>query len=146
MAPTTASKIIIGWNERVALPEWGIKRLRAKVDTGARSSALHVINIVPVGTHRVGFEIVLSTKSPRRRRVVAPISRIGRVRSSSGHGGTRFFVKTLVRLGPVEREVEMNLVDREKMIFRMLLGRSALTGLLVDVTRAKLLDESRRGR
>jgi hypothetical protein len=146
MTSSIASRrLIIGWNEYVALPEWGVRRLRAKIDTGARSSALHVDDLETRPGDRVSFAIVLSRRHPRRVRVTAPISRIGRVRSSTGHGGTRYFVRTMVRLGPIERAVEMNLVDREGMIFRMLLGRTALAGVLVDASRGRLLGRPPRG-
>jgi len=125
----------------VALPDWGIMGVRAKTDTGARTSALHVDAIEELNRGReVRFEVVLHRqKRDRRVRVVAPVSRRGRVRSSNGHYAMRIFVKTVLRIGPVEREVEISLVDREKMIYRMLLGRSALHGLLIDVAHKDLL-------
>lgn len=128
------------------IPAWGIRRLRAKVDTGARSSALHVENIEELPRGRVRFDVVLHRKNRDRRvHVVARITRRGRVRSSTGHYETRIFVSAPVRIGTVEREVEMSLVDRERMIFRMLLGRSALAGsFLIDPARRHLLHPKRR--
>ncbi|MGH0028421.1 MAG: ATP-dependent zinc protease [Myxococcota bacterium] len=129
--------IVIGWTEFVDLPEWGVKRLRAKVDTGARTSALHVENIEELPRGFVSFDVVLHRKKRDRRiRIRAKVSRRGRVRSSTGHLTTRLFVETTLRLGPVEKRVEVSLVDREKMIHRMLLGRAAISGpFLVDVDR-----------
>lgn len=129
--------LIIGWNEYVDLPDWGVRRLRAKVDTGARTSALHVEDIEEMPRGRVRFDVILDRKKRHRRiQVESRVHRRGRVRSSTGHYTTRFFVKTRLRLGPSEREIEISLVDREKMLHRMLLGRSALEGLyLVDVSR-----------
>jgi len=129
--------VVIGWTEFVDFPDWGISAVRAKVDTGARSSALHVENVERLSGNRVAFDIVRNRKSTgRRRRVVAPISRVGRVRSSTGHTTTRTFVEAMVRLGPVERVVEISLIDRGSMIHRMLLGRTALSGpFIVDVSR-----------
>jgi hypothetical protein len=125
-------RVLIGWSELVDLPVWGVSRLPAKADTGARSSALHVENLQRLPGRRVAFEVVLHrVKRDRRVHVVAPISRIGRVRSSTGHYTLRYFVKTLLRLGPVEQEIEISLVDREQMVFRMLLGRTALSGTFV---------------
>ena len=133
--------MIIGCAEFVDLPAWGIRRLRAKVDTGARSSALHVENIKELDGGRVRFDVRLHRKkSDRRIHVIAHISRRGRVRSSSGQVELRLFVSTLLRMGPFEREVELSLVDREKMIYRMLLGRTALAhGFLVDPGRRYVL-------
>lgn len=136
----------IGWNEYVDLPRWGIAGLRAKVDTGARTSALHVDNVELLSHGRVRFEVVLHRgKRDRRVPVSTRVHRQGRVRSSSGHYETRIFVKTALQIGPVEREVELSLVDRQKMVFRMLLGRTALAGaFLVDVTHDRLLGGTRR--
>lgn len=138
---TRQEPVVIGWTELVDLPEWGIERLRAKVDTGARTSALHVENVEELPRGFVRFDVVLHReKRDRRIRVRAKISRRGRVRSSTGHQTQRLFVETVLRLGPVERRVELSLVDREKMIHRMLLGRAALTGpFLVDVDRRMVL-------
>jgi hypothetical protein len=132
--------VVIGWTEYVDLPDWDVRKLRAKIDTGARSSALHVENIVELPRDRVGFQIVLHRKNHDRRvRVSTHILRRSRVRSSNGHVETRLFVRTRLRLGPVEREVEISLVDRGEMIHRMLLGRTALSGpFLIDVDRRML--------
>jgi len=129
--------IVIGWTEFVDLPEWGVRKLRAKVDTGARTSALHVENIEELPRGYVRFDVVLHRqKRDRRIHVRARITRRGSVRSSTGHRSHRIFVETTLRLGPVEKKVEISLVDREKMIHRMLLGRAALTGpFLIDVDR-----------
>lgn len=127
--------------EYVDLPEWGILRLRAKIDTGARSSALHVENIRELGSGRVRFDVRLSrSQSERRVTVEARVARRGRVRPSNGEWEARIFVAVRVRIGPVEREVELSLVDRERMIFRMLIGRSALAhAFLIDPSRRYLL-------
>lgn len=139
--------LVVGWNEYVDLPEWHIAGLRAKVDTGARSSALHVENIQERARGRVRFDVILDRRrSHRRVHVETRIRRRARVRSSSGHYGTRIFVATEVVLGPIRREIELSLVDRERMIFRMLLGRSALEGLLVDPVHRALLGRPRRRR
>lgn len=134
-----AEKLIVGWNERVELPEWGIRSLRAKIDTGARSSALHVAEIEPLPRDRVGFDVVLSRKRLRRVHVIASISRVSRVRSSTGHRQVRYFTRVVVKIGPILRQVEVSLVNREQMLFRMLLGRTALAGIMVDPMHAGLL-------
>ena len=127
---------MIGWTEHIELPDWGVKRLRAKVDTGARSSALHVENIERTPAGWVHFEVVTRRKVRNRKtHVRARVVRESRVRSSNGASETRLFVKTRMRLGPVEREIEISLVDRGEMIHRMLLGRSALSPFVIDVDR-----------
>ena len=129
--------LVIGWAEYVDIPEWNVMRLRAKMDTGARSSALHVENIQEVGDNRVRFDVRLHRRKLDRRVIVeAPVSRRGRVRPSSGVSETRIFVVAKVRIGGVEREIELSLVCRAKMIFRMLIGRSALShAFVIDTSR-----------
>ncbi len=134
---------VIGFAEYVDFPKWKIRGLRAKVDTGARSSALHVENIRRVGPDRVRFDVRLDrTRADRRVTVEAPISRRSRVRPSNGVSQMRYFVRTSIQIGTVEQEIEVSLVDREKMIFRMLIGRSAIAQrFLVDVSKRYVLSK-----
>ena len=119
----------IGWSELVDLPDWHIRGLRAKIDTGARTSALHVDGLEPLPRGRIQYQVVLHRDDHDQRiNVVAKIIRRGRVRSSTGAYSTRYFVKTRLRLAGIEREVEISLVDRGDMNFRMLVGRTALAG------------------
>jgi len=139
-------RVVIGWNEYVDLPEWGVRGLRAKVDTGARTSAIHVENIEELPRGRVRFDVVLHRKQRDRRvHVLTRVVRRARVRSSSGHYSTRIFVSTPMLLGGVERDIELSLVDREKMIFRMLLGRAALGApFLIDAGHRVALGRPRK--
>ncbi len=136
-------KIKVGWNEHVDLPEWGVFRLGAKVDTGARTSALHAANVELLPRGRIRFEVVVHrTRRDRHVSVTTRLVRQARVRSSNGRFELRYFVRTVMRLGPVEKEIEISLVDRAKMVHRMLLGRAALRGdFLVDVSRRHLLGD-----
>ncbi len=131
-----SSRSVIGWSESVDFIDWGIRRLNAKVDTGARTSALHVENLEYLADGRVRFDVVLSRKNANRRKsVTARVSRWSKVRSSSGHYTERCFVKTQVRIGPIEKRIEISLISRETMIYRMLIGREALDrDFLVDVS------------
>lgn len=133
--------LIIGWREVVALPDWGIGRIRAKVDTGARSSAIDVAEVHELPDEHVRFEIRLSRTNPDRRVVVtAPIVRHTTVRSSLGRPHDRIIVATIIRIGPVETHVELGLVCRKNMLCRMLLGRRALeASFLVDPARKYVL-------
>ncbi|MCA9592195.1 MAG: ATP-dependent zinc protease [Myxococcales bacterium] len=146
MSDERDAPVTIGWAELVDIPEWNISRMRAKMDTGARSSALHVENIQELPHDRVRFDVRLHRKKVDRRVTVeAPIKRRGRVRPSSGVPQARIFVSAKVKIGPVEREIELSLVSREKMIFRMLIGRSALAHhFLVDVSKRYVLSKPRR--
>ena len=140
--------VVVGCIEHVDLPEWGIRGLRGKIDTGARTSALHVENIRELGDGRVKFDVRLHRKNMDRRvHVVADIARTSRVRPSSGDLAARIVVETTLRLGTVERRIEIGLVDRTHMMFRLLLGRSAFTtGVLIDPGKRYLLGRNPRRR
>jgi hypothetical protein len=135
-----ASPHVVGWREVVSFPEWGVRGIEAKVDTGANTSAIHVEDVKRLPGDRVRFHLVVNRRKPFKHvPVTADITRTTRVRSSTGHVQERFVVTTVMRLGPIRRHVELSLVGRDKMLCRMLLGRKALHGVLVDVTRRNLL-------
>lgn len=132
---TPSTPQTIGWREFVALPDWEIDRMLAKSDTGARSSAIDARNIEPVGEGQVRFDVVLRRKGGKlvTRTITAPICGETRVRSSNGIVTQRYKVRTRLRIGEVEKEIELSLVNRKHMLCRMLLGRSALgQDFLVD--------------
>jgi hypothetical protein len=131
----------LGWREWVALPALGIARLRAKVDTGARSSALHVDaqwRFSEGGAPWVGFRIT-PARGGDEVQARAPILDEREVADSGGQRTRRVFLATRLRLGGVEREIEINLTDRRNMLFPMLLGRTAIAGVFtVDPARSSL--------
>lgn len=136
MAAKRREKQLIGWSEVVALPDWGISHLTAKVDTGARTSALHVENVVESGGDHVRFDVIVNLKPHIVHHVRAEVVRWGRIRSSTGHASHRLIVRTRLRLGAVEKDIDISLISREKMRYRMLLGRQALArDFIVDVSR-----------
>ncbi|MFZ5889706.1 MAG: ATP-dependent zinc protease [Myxococcota bacterium] len=146
MRSARAERLVIGLAEYVDIEEWRVRGLRAKVDTGARSSALHVENLREVGRERVRFDVRLHrSKVDRRVSVEAPIVRRARVKASTGISSVRIFVAVTVRIGPFVERIELGLVDRANMLYRMLLGRTALgSHFLVDPCRRYLLTASRR--
>ena len=124
-----------GWREWVALPTLQLPRVRAKLDTGARSSALHVERqwrFIEFGAPWVGFVVRPSVRGKLVEASAAIVDeRI--VTDSGGHRTLRVFVKTQLRLAGVEHEIEMNLADRCGMRFPLLLGRTTLSlGFMVD--------------
>jgi len=122
-----ATKPVLGWREWVSFPEWGIHRVRAKVDTGARTSAIHCSHIEHVGEDRVRFRVILSRKHPDRWVAVeAPLARRTVVKPSSGDRHERVVVEAVVKIGEVEKTIEVTLAEREGMLLRMLLGRTAI--------------------
>ncbi|MGD2110205.1 MAG: RimK/LysX family protein [Phycisphaerae bacterium] len=138
---------IIGWREKVSFPEWGVHGIEAKIDTGARTSAIHVEDVVRLKGDRVRFHLVTRRREPFKHVLVrADVVRVTKVRSSTGHTQTRYVVSTVVRLGSVRRRIELSLVRRERMLCRMLLGRTALDGFLIDPVRKHVQsrDENRR--
>jgi len=125
--------VVIGWREWVCLPSLGIATLKAKVDTGARTSALHAFGLErvessePHGPQRIRFKV-----HPHQRDDAESVSAEADlvderlVRSSSGVAELRPVVRTLVELGGEAFEAEFTLTDRALLGFRMLLGREAL--------------------
>jgi hypothetical protein len=137
-----AARIVLGWREWVALPGLGVAALRAKIDSGARSSSLHVDaqwQFSDAGTPWVGFRFSPGAVGAGAVECQAPIHDIRNVTDSGGHRTQRLFVRTGLRLAGVEREIEINLTDRRGMRFPMLLGRTAMARVFtVDPARSFL--------
>lgn len=141
---------VLGWKEHVVLPEWDL-RLRGKLDTGARSSALHVTAFEELGDHLddesgerrsfVRFDVVLGRKSnPIHHEVTAPIIGHKVVRDTGARAETRPVVRTRIVCGPLDTIADVTLTDRTGMNFRMLLGRLTLEHrVLVDPSRGYLV-------
>ena len=125
-ADRTNGKVLIGWREYVYLPDWGVT-LRAKADTGARSSAIDVFHLEELSDTRVRFEVATDDRrSAPPKTIEADVIRRARVTSSSGHSHERVFVETRLRLAGTTIKTEVGLVNREKMRWRILLGRRSL--------------------
>lgn len=148
MTPPASGKphaVTIGWKEVVDLPDWGVRSLVAKSDTGARSSAIDVKNIVDQGNGWVEFDIMLDRKNRRQStRIAAVISEKTRVRSSNGITQERYKVRTTLQVGKVRKEVEFSLVNRRRMICRILLGRTALSPEFLVDPQGKYLQSKRK--
>jgi ribosomal protein S6--L-glutamate ligase len=131
------NKIFIGWQEWCSLPELNIKAIKAKVDTGARTSALHAFNI----------ELYTHNKIPHVKFCIHPLQRDDKIQiacqarlvderevvSSNGHRERRYVIETPLTLGDATWNIQITLSNRDPMKFRMLLGREALgTHVLID--------------
>jgi len=137
------SSTLVGWREWVQVPEVGISWIKAKNDTGARTSALHAQNIVEFerdGVPWVRFEVQpWQHKTSDHVSVELPIHDRRDVRSSSGHAENRLVVLLTITLVGEQRTVEVSLSNRTDMGFRMLIGREALRrGFVVDPARSFL--------
>ncbi|WP_025898362.1 30S ribosomal protein S6--L-glutamate ligase [Sneathiella glossodoripedis] len=138
--------IMVGWDEWVSLPELGLVAILAKVDTGAQTSALHAVNIRAYekdGVERVKYvvhplpdrpevEIECDSQVVGKRNIV----------SSNGDAEERYIVRTPIRLAGQEWPIELSLTNREDMQYRMLMGRSTMSGrIVVDPDRSMLCGE-----
>jgi hypothetical protein len=124
--PTT-----LGWRERLALPELGIGLLKAKLDTGARSSSLHVDTLESFqrnGATWLRFTLSTKRRHPFEVSCEAPALDHRVVTDTGGHRTKRWFIRTQVTLAGQSFSVDVNLTDRRHMLFPLLLGRSALMG------------------
>lgn len=120
----------VGWREWAAFPDFGIERIKAKVDTGAKTSAIHAFDIDV--EERGGERFVAFSVSPEQRRrlpqirCVAPLVGPRLIRCSNGAVEDRYVVSTHLKLGDRIFVVELSLAARDEMGFRLLLGRDAL--------------------
>jgi hypothetical protein len=141
--------MILGWREWVSLPELGLQAVKAKVDTGARTSALHAFEVRPFsegGLQRVELKI-----HPRQRDndtvVVCTADVIDErtVTDSGGHKEQRWVIETPISLGKHTWPIEITLTSRDDMRFRMLLGRTAINDrALVNPAQSYLLGKKPR--
>lgn len=120
----------IGWREWVSLPGLGIVKIKAKVDTGARTSALHAFSLRPFtekGKNKIRFDIhPFQHDTEQTIACVADVVDKRLVTDSGGHEEERFVIQTPITIAGQTWSIEITLTERENMLFRMLLGRSAL--------------------
>lgn len=126
---------VLGWREWVALPELNIEQVKAKIDTGARSSALHAFALEPYrkgGQRWVMFAIhPIQKHSDIIIECHAPIKDRRFVSDSGGHKQRRYVIESSLLLGQSLIRAELTLTNRDNMQFRMLLGRTAMNGRFV---------------
>jgi hypothetical protein len=139
----------IGWREFISIPELKIKEIKVKVDTGARTSALHVTDLT---YHKKGKKFLAEffihpnqdSSRPRFKNLIE-VKCFKSIKSSNGETQKRPVITATVKLGSLEREIEITLVNRDLMGFRMLLGRAAIRdSFLVSPGKSYLLKKSKK--
>jgi len=135
------TQVILGWREWVGLPALHLPLIKAKIDTGARTSTLHAFYVEPFRSGGQGY-VRFGVHPLQRRSDVevyceAKVMDRRAVSDSGGHRERRYVVQTLLEIGGRVWPVEMTLTNRENMLFRMLLGRTAIAGYaIVDPRRS----------
>ncbi|MEI8207853.1 MAG: ATP-dependent zinc protease [Methylococcales bacterium] len=135
MSNITSSMPMLGWREWVELPELNIHQIKAKIDTGARSSALHAFAIEPY--RKNGQRWVMFAIHPKQRHsdvfieCHAPIKDRRIVTDSGGHKQRRYVIETQLVLGQSRINAEMTLTNRDSMLFRMLIGRTTMNNRFI---------------
>ena len=135
----------IGWREAVGLPDFEIQRMKAKIDTGARTSALHAVELKPfkkAGAPWISFS-VQQGKSNELVPCTAPVIDQRAIKNTGGVPELRYIIRTLLIIGQRSWHIELSLSDRSQMEFELILGRSALQGhnLTVDPGNSYLAGE-----
>jgi ribosomal protein S6--L-glutamate ligase len=130
MPSRLSAPFILGWEEWVMLPDLGLDAIKAKVDTGARTSALHAFYVEPFGQGR-GRKVRFGVHPiPRRNDIAVECTArlIDRreVRSSNGRIEERYVIETPIRIGDRQWRIEVTLANRDMMNYRMLIGRQAI--------------------
>ena len=142
-------KLMLGWREWVGLPELGLPEIKAKVDTGARTSTLHAFELdtfTQGGKPRVRFKMhPVQKNSQVVVNCVADVIDERLVTDSGGHREQRLIIRTPLTIGPWSWPIEMTLTARDNMMFRMLLGRTAIKGIAtVDPSRSYTTGKRKR--
>ncbi len=140
------NKIIVGSQEWCALPELNIKAIKVRVDSGAKTSALHAVNIVPFkkeGKLWVSYDVhPLQNDGKTTIHCESPVADKRKVKSTSGIVEVRYVIRTFLSIAQSSWEIEISLTNRDSMGYRMLLGRQAMSGkILVDPEESFLLGD-----
>ncbi|GAX63042.1 hypothetical protein SCALIN_C47_0013 [Candidatus Scalindua japonica] len=130
------NKIVVGWREWANLPELCIPAIKVKIDTGAKTSALHAFDVKAFhkhGKHYVQFNIhPLQNNNKIIRKCTAELADERVIKSSNGQEESRYVVRSDIQMGSLRQNIFITLTNRDFMSYRMLLGREAMRLLIVD--------------
>ncbi len=143
------SKMLIGWQEWCALPEFNVPYIKAKIDTGAKTSSLHAFNIKEFRKKNqkyVSFEIhPVQDDNDISLKAKAKVIDERYIMSSNGHKELRYVIQTDLILGTAVIPIELTLSNRDPLRFRMLLGRDALSiSSIIDPAKKNCLGKKSR--
>lgn len=135
--------ITVGWREWFSLPELGLTHIKAKIDTGAKTSCLHAFEVDAYTENGVDMVRFFMHPVQKNTRIVqecnAKIIDQREVSDSGGHKELRYVIITKLKLPDTSWDIEVTLTNRDTMAFRMLLGRTAMEGRMLVDPRASFL-------
>ena len=136
----------VGWRETVSLPKFKLNDLRAKIDTGAKTSALHADKIEFLSINGIRYVRFMFINDEGEEIIVkTPLIEERAIKSSNGDKTVRPVVKTDIRMGSERFEIEVTLINRDLMGFKMLIGREALNGrFLINPSKHNLLKTNKK--
>jgi len=132
--------LLVGWREWAVLPAFDVPLIKVKIDTGAKTSALHAYDIKVIrfeGKECAEFIIhPIQNNDKICRKTIAEIVGMRTVKSSNGHKENRIVIRTPIKIGECIWDIDITLTNRDIMHYRMLLGRAAMSNVLVDPTKS----------
>ncbi|MDR4497810.1 MAG: ATP-dependent zinc protease [Candidatus Scalindua sp.] len=130
------NKVVVGWREWAKLPELCIPAIKVKIDTGAKTSALHAFDVKvfrKLGKRYARFNIhPLQNNNSISRRCIAEVADERVIKSSNGQKESRYVIRSAIQIGSLRQNIYITLTNRDFMSYRMLLGRGAMRFLIVD--------------
>jgi hypothetical protein len=145
---STKTPTIIGFREWIALPELKLPALKAKIDSGAKTSSLHAFDIKLIkkgGVSFVKFKVhPIQKNTDLIVECISPLIDRRVVTDSGGHKENRYVINTFIQMGAVKKMIQLTLTNRASMKYRMLLGREALNQFYIDPSQSYLLRKTQK--
>jgi len=136
---------ILGRVDQFDLPELSLYDIKAKIDTGAKTSSVDCFEIIPLKNNYVKFRVIDSNESKSYKYITKPVSRVSNVKSSNGKSQRRYFIYTTIVIYDMTYKLELSLSSRKNMKYPLLIGRELLKqGFIVDVSKENLSYKSKK--